>query len=298
MPKTVQNRIIYDHELIERLQHGDQWVFHLMVRRFRERLFGTAFGITLDEAESRNIVRDVFLQVHGAIDQIARDKPLSAWLQRLTVKRCLTFKRRWSRLIRWHHAAGRSTLTPTPPADTRRQRTEAILKRLPDRTRTVWVLKQMGGLSDEELADAAGMGPAEVCTRFLRARGTIHANFEPDPNVDNRSGPAAAPCGEKQLYRYLDGDLDDLEKARLDLHMDRCQPCRHRVAVMSTFSRTFQERVQLAAGQIDFAALEKEVLSSTRMRDFEQRGYPALNTFLKYAIPAAVITGLMIFFAA
>ncbi len=296
MPKTVQNRIIYDHELIQRLQQGDQWVFHLMVRRFRERLFGTAFGITLDERESRTIVQEVFFQVHGAIDAIAHDRPLTVWLQRLTVNRSLTLKRRWARLIRWRKAAGSLPRKHTTPADRCRQRTEVLLKRLPDRIRTVWVLKELGSLTDDEIADAAGIDLPEVRSRYLRARAAIHANFQLD--ADNQSAPAEAPCAEKQLYRYLDGDLDVLEKARLDIHMEKCQPCRHRVAVMSTFSRIFRERVQLAVAQVDFASLEKEVLSSTRMRDYEARDYSALKTFLKFAIPAAVITGLMIFFAA
>jgi RNA polymerase sigma-70 factor (ECF subfamily) len=298
MPKTVQNRIIYDHELIQRLQQGDQWVYHLLVRRFRERLFDTAFGITLDETESRDIVTEVFFQVHAAIDDVARDRPLLVWLQRLTVNRSLTLKRRWARLIRWRNAACSQTLPHATAAASCGRRVETVLKRLPDRTRTVWVLKALGSLTDDEIADAAKIEAPEVRSRLLRARATIQANFQLDPDADKRSEPPAAPCGETQLVRYLDGDLDDLEKARLDIHMEACQPCRQRVAVMSTFSRAFQERVQLAAAQADFASLEKKVLSSTRMRDYEEHDYSALKTFLKFAIPAAVITGLMIFFAA
>ena len=298
MPKTVQNRIIYDHELIQRLQQGDQWVYHLLVRRFRKRLFETAFGITLDETESQEIVKEVFFQVHAAIDGISPDRPLLVWLQRLTVNRSLILKRRWARLIKWRNAAGGQTRLHTTPGNPRGRKTETVLRRLPDRTRTVWVLKEMGNLIDNEIADAAGIEAPEVPSHLSRARGTIQANFQLGPGADKRSGPAAAPCAETQLVRYLDGDLDDLEKARLEIHMEACQPCRERVAVMSTFSRAFQDRVQLAAEQVDFASLEKEVLSSTRMRDYEQHDYAALKTFLKFAIPAAVITGLMIFFAA
>ena len=97
MPKkTVQNRIVYDHQLILRLQRGDNWVFHLLIRRFCERVFSIAFGISLDAEVSQRVTEEVFLQVDQTIGEIKSDAPIAAWLWRIAVERCLTWPRRWA----------------------------------------------------------------------------------------------------------------------------------------------------------------------------------------------------------
>jgi len=155
--KTIQNRIVHDEELILRLQRGDEWAFQLLVRRFRKKLFSIAFGITLDAEESQDIVQEVFLQVYRSIADFRGDASLITWLQRITVNRCLNWKRRWSRRFKWMHT---STDDPDatssveaesdlPSPETRvsnaqtRQKIDNALKKLPDQARTIFVLREL-----------------------------------------------------------------------------------------------------------------------------------------------------------
>ena len=193
MSKTIQNRIVHDEELILRLQRGDEWAFQLMVRRFRKKIFSIAFGITLDTEESQDIMQEVFLQVYRTIGDFRGDASLSTWLHRITVNRSLNWKRRWARRFKWlhvstdsaddHPAAEPESELPSPEirmanAQTRQQIDNA-LKMLPDQARTVFVLRELEGLSYEEIADATGIKMGTVRSRLFHARKRLKEILQP-----------------------------------------------------------------------------------------------------------------------
>ena len=193
MSKTIQNRIVHDDELIVRLQRGDEWAFQLLVRRFRRKIFAIAFGITLDAQESQDLVQEVFLQVYQSIGDFRGDASLSTWLHRITVNRCLNWKRRWARRFKWRHGstdsidevAGKEPASDLPSpeirvtsAQTCRQIDEA-LKKLPAEARAIFVLRELEGLSYEAIADATGIKLGTVRSRLFHARKRLKAMLQP-----------------------------------------------------------------------------------------------------------------------
>jgi RNA polymerase sigma-70 factor (ECF subfamily) len=191
--KTIQNRIVHDEELILRLQRGDEWAFQLLVRRFRKKIFSIAFGITLDAEESQDIMQEVFLQVYRTIGDFRGDASLATWLHRITVNRSLNWKRRWARRFKWLHvstdsfddeqAVAPESDLPSPEirvvnAQTRQQIDNA-LKMLPDQARTVFVLRELEGLSYEEIADAIGIKLGTVRSRLFHARKRLKEVLQP-----------------------------------------------------------------------------------------------------------------------
>jgi RNA polymerase sigma-70 factor (ECF subfamily) len=191
--KTIQNRIVHDEELIVRLQRGDEWAFQLLVRRFRKQIFSVAFGITLDAEESRDIVQDVFFQVYRSILDFRGDASLSTWLHRITVNRCLNWKRRWARRFQWLNRIGGNGEAPEndepasdlPSPEKRmvdaqtRQQIDSALKKLPDQVRTVFVLRELEGLSYEEIAYATGIKLGTVRSRLFHARRQLRSLLQP-----------------------------------------------------------------------------------------------------------------------
>jgi anti-sigma factor RsiW len=78
-------------------------------------------------------------------------------------------------------------------------------------------------------------------------------------------------------------------------HLDGCHHCRQQVAAMKRFSKDFCDRVQQAADEVDFTALEKSVLNKA-IRQRRPRGIPAsFIASLKYTIPATVTAALLLF---
>lgn len=191
--KIIQNRIVNDEELVLRLQRGDEWAFQLLVRRYRKKIYAIAFGIVLDAEESRDILQEVLLQVHRTIHRFRGDASLSTWLHRVTVNRCLNWKRRWARHFKWMHTPldeGREDISDVPASDlpsperrvvdlqTRRQ-VDKALRQLPEATRAVFVLREMEGLSYEEIADVTGIKLGTVRSRLFHARKRLKAILQP-----------------------------------------------------------------------------------------------------------------------
>jgi len=185
---------VHDEELILRLQRGDEWAFQLLVRRFRKKIFSVAYGITLDREESQDIVQEVFLQAYRSIAGFRGDSSLATWLHRITVNRCLNWKRRWARRFKWMHVSTDSTDDDVPTveiesplpnpedrvadAQTRRQ-IENALKMLPEQIRTVFVLRELEGLSYEEIADVTGIKLGTVRSRLFHARQRLKEILQP-----------------------------------------------------------------------------------------------------------------------
>ena len=184
---------MYDEELVGLLQRGDEWAFQLLVRRFRKKIFSIAFGITLDTEESQDIVQEVFLQAYQSIGNFRGDASLSTWLHRITVNRCLNWKRRWARRFKWLHVSTDSTDDqsaaelesdlPSPEsqvANTQiRQQIDNAMKMLPDQARAVFALREIEGLSYEEIADATGIKLGTVRSRLFHARKRLKEILQP-----------------------------------------------------------------------------------------------------------------------
>ncbi|MBC2712767.1 MAG: sigma-70 family RNA polymerase sigma factor [Desulfosarcina sp.] len=184
---------MHDEELVFQLQRGDEWAFQLLVRRFRKKIFSIAFGITLNVEESQDIVQEVFLQVYRTIGNFRGDASLSTWLHRITVNRCLNWKRRWVRRFKWPHVSTDSTdgqpaaepESDLPTPETRvvsaqtRQQIDNALKMLPDQARTVFVFRELDGLSYEEIADATGIKLGTVRSRLFHARRRLKEILQP-----------------------------------------------------------------------------------------------------------------------
>lgn len=176
-----------------RLQRGDEWAFQLLVRRFRKKLFSIAFGITLDTEESKDIVQDVFLQAYQSIVDFRGDASLSTWLHRITVNRCLNWKRRWARRFQLMHKTADKvdvetvdeTASELPSPENRivsaqtRQQIDNALGKLSDQSRTVIVLRELEGLSYEEIAYVTGIKLGTVRSRLFHARQHLKVILRP-----------------------------------------------------------------------------------------------------------------------
>jgi RNA polymerase sigma-70 factor (ECF subfamily) len=191
--KTIQNRIVHDDELILRLQRGDEWAFQLLVRRFRKKIFSIAFGITLDAEESQDIAQEVLLQVYRSIGSFRADASLATWLHRITVNRCLNWKRRWARRFKWLHVStdgsdDQPAIEPPselPSPESRlaaaqtRQQIDNALKLLSEQARVVFVLRELEGLSYEAIAEATNTKLGTVRSRLFHARKRLKEILQP-----------------------------------------------------------------------------------------------------------------------
>ena len=184
MSDEVDKHLGDESTLVSLLKQGQEDVFRVLVRRYETRVFSIAYGITLDRAESLDIVQEVFLKVYQNIHTFREESRLSTWLHRITVNLCLNWKKRWKRRFRWHHQplerdqSGNDLKSGTeahyPDALYEKKEFQKIfwdrLNELPEKTRAVFVLKEVEGLSYDEIAKTLGVRTGTVSSRLFYAR--------------------------------------------------------------------------------------------------------------------------------
>lgn len=189
--KTVNTDDWDDDELVLRLKTGEQEAYRNLVRQYQKRLFSIAYGITLDPEDSAEIVQEVFLKVYQRIHTFKGESKLFTWLRRITVNQSLNWQRRWRRRFRWHHqslekddnydSVSLSTNADSPERAYLQQESNAILneglKTLPEDARTVFMLKEIEGLSYDEIGTILGIKKGTVSSRIFYARKKLKENL-------------------------------------------------------------------------------------------------------------------------
>lgn len=173
----------------------------MLIRRYQDKLFSIAYGITLDREESLDIVQEVFLKVYQKIHTFREASRLSTWLHRITVNLCLNWHRRWKRRFRWHHQplerdeAGNHLELGTndyyPETLYERKEFEKALweglKALSEEARAVFVLKEVEGLSYDEIAKTLKIKKGTVSSRLFYARKTLRESLKPYLEAEKNS---------------------------------------------------------------------------------------------------------------
>jgi RNA polymerase sigma-70 factor (ECF subfamily) len=180
-----------DLSLVERLQSGEAAALEGLIERHGSRVYRLAYQITRNEADAQEVVQDVFLAVFRKIHTFEGRAALGSWLYRVATNTALLKirSRRTDREISLesqlpsflpdgHRAGDPATLnadwSQSPEAELLSRETRDILSRaiegLPDQYRTVLVLRDVEGFSNEEVAEMVGETTPAVKSRLHRAR--------------------------------------------------------------------------------------------------------------------------------
>lgn len=186
-----------DLDLTGLMAARDPAAVRLVTQRNNQRLFRTAWAILKNRAEAEDAVQSAYLHAFAAIDNFEGRSSLSTWLTRIVVNEALgrarAARRRAARLdadsivdldlYREKFMQG-SMAADRPDGALAREQVrrliEAAVARLPQDFRTVFVLREIEGMSVEETAEALDLEPATVKTRLLRARRRLQKDLAPE----------------------------------------------------------------------------------------------------------------------
>ena len=204
-----------DLTLVERLRHGDTTALETLMARYTDRVYRLVYGITGNAADAEEVVQDVFLTVFRKIHTFEGRAALGSWIYRVTTNAAL-IKRRGRRSDREiplepslpvflpdGHRAGdpaflKADWSQTPEADLLSKETREILHQaiadLPDQYRAVVVLRDVQGLSNEEVADVVGESLPCVKSRLHRARMALREELSARLRPPRSSYPQGIPC--------------------------------------------------------------------------------------------------------
>jgi RNA polymerase sigma-70 factor (ECF subfamily) len=172
-----------DRQLIARAQGGDSGAFRLLVERHQRRVFAIALGLVRDEQDAREIAQEAFLRVHKGLAQFHGGSSFFTWLYRIVTNLSIDLMRKPSRREAELHFAleiddNDAALLPpaeNDPYDAMRRtqlsaRINDALEQLPPYHRGVILMREVEGMSYEEMAEAMRVSKGTIMSRLFHAR--------------------------------------------------------------------------------------------------------------------------------
>lgn len=169
-----------DEEIVDRVLGGEPALFELLMRRHNPRLYRIARSIVRDESEAEDVMQQAYVNAYSHLHQFGGRARFSTWLGRIAVHEALARSRR-RRLrpeVEISSAEGTHAALHASQPDPEQQAAAGELRRvleraldaLPRASRTLFVLREVEGLSTAETAEHLGVSEDVVKTRLHRAR--------------------------------------------------------------------------------------------------------------------------------
>jgi len=171
--------------LVQAAKRGDVSAFEQLVKRYDRNIFRIAQHITQNREDAEDVVQDAFLKAYGNLEQFQGNSKFYTWLVRIAVNESLMKlrRRRTDRTVSLDEDIKTEEDTmprevadwsPNPEQLYKQGELRDILRKtiqgLPASFRTVFVLRDVEGLSTEETAEALDLSIPAVKSRLLRAR--------------------------------------------------------------------------------------------------------------------------------
>lgn len=179
------NAVSEDAELVRRCREGDPEAFRTLVARYHPRIFNLIYSLVRDRDEADDLAQEVFIKAFRSLSGFKGQAQVYTWLYRIAVNRCLD----WLKSRRRHpetsldrvevYRADGAVLRGSGATDAEMEQRElgraleGALRELPPDYRVALTLREVDGLSYEEVADAMGCSVGTVKSRLFRARAQL-----------------------------------------------------------------------------------------------------------------------------
>jgi len=182
-----------DAALVERVQAGDKLAFDLLVRKYQHRIIALIQRFVPDWHEAQDVAQEAFIKAYRALPNFRGDSAFYTWLYKISVNTAKNFLVSQSRrppmddiLLEdavHHEAAGRMHERATPENEFLREEVErtviAAVEELPEEIRTALTLREIDGLSYEEIAQIMNCPIGTVRSRIFRGRDAVDRRIRP-----------------------------------------------------------------------------------------------------------------------
>ena len=176
-----------DKKLVKRVQKGDKGAFDLLVLKYQHKIINLVMRYVRDPELAQDITQEAFIKAYRALPRFRGDSAFYTWMYRIavnTAKNHLAAQRRRPRNVELDlqdpeqydlHAKLKETDTPEGVAlsNELRESVERAIAALPEDLRTAIILRELEGMSYEEIAQTMECPVGTVRSRIFRARDAI-----------------------------------------------------------------------------------------------------------------------------
>ena len=182
-----------DLKLVERTQRGDKAAFDLLVRKYQHRVAKLVSRFVRDRAEVDDVTQEAFIKAYRAIGGFRGESAFYTWLYRIAVNTAKNYLESQGRRplgadieldsAELLEGGGRLRDLASPErhalTDEIAETVRGVMERLPDDLRTAITLREIEGLSYEEIAQVMDCPIGTVRSRIFRAREAIDNELKP-----------------------------------------------------------------------------------------------------------------------
>jgi len=203
-----------DGELVRLVQKGVQDAYEILFKRYHRKVFGLAISRLRNQQDAQDVVQEAFVKVYRYIGSFKGDSSFYTWLYRITANLCIDRLRQGTREQQVEYVEGRKLRVAVERGgemmgmgtreDPARNfaRKEVLLKlqeaidELPDYHREVILMREVGGMSYSEMAEAMQVSKGTIMSRLFHARRKVKAKMkeylEEDGDRDAEDGVEVA----------------------------------------------------------------------------------------------------------
>ena len=182
-----------DQELVRRVQRGDSAAFDALVRKYQHRITALIGRYIPDWSECQDVAQETFIRAYRAMANFRGDAQFYTWLHRIAVNTAKNYLVAQNRRpptddidagdAEQYDAGIRLRDTDTPEHELLRQEIERTVMRvveaLPEELRAAITMREVDGLSYDEIAQKMGCPIGTVRSRIFRAREAIDTELRP-----------------------------------------------------------------------------------------------------------------------
>ena len=188
--QLAETSVLTDKEIIQRVTNGEKELYGLIVRRYNQRLYRVSMSILSDDSEVEDVIQVTYISAYENISRFAFQSAFSTWLTRICINECLLRLKKRKRILTMD---SNLTSTGTPPPVFREEITpltrvlrselkvviENAISQLPDKYRTVFVMREIEGMNVAETTQCLDLTEANVKVRLNRAKALLRKSLSP-----------------------------------------------------------------------------------------------------------------------
>ena len=177
-----------DQQLVKAAQAGDRRAFQALYQRYERKVFAVAFGFLRNQEDALDVLQEAFIKVHRYLPNFEGQSSFYTWLYRIVANLCIDHLRRSGRKRdvefddRLRHDGqnessanlGSLTALGDPSAAVKNKEILAAVQdslgKLSDKHRAVIVMRELQGMSYEEMAQAMKCSKGTIMSRLFHAR--------------------------------------------------------------------------------------------------------------------------------
>jgi RNA polymerase sigma-70 factor (ECF subfamily) len=166
-----------DEKVINEIKAGNKEYFSQIIKRYNQRLYRIAISYGMSDDDCDEVLQSTYIAAYEKLSGFRSEAKFSTWLIRILINECLMLKRKQKKTVR----ISEEKLVTIPAGDhlnpqkmfmtkERKEILENAIKQLPEKYKTVYILKEIEGMNIAEAAETLAISEVNVKVRLHRAR--------------------------------------------------------------------------------------------------------------------------------